>query len=156
MAKVLFPGSFDPVTNGHLDIIKTLANSFEQVIVLVSQNIDKKASFTVDNRISFINKALDLLNLNNVKVDSNDGLTVEYAIKNNIHLIAKGVRNSDDYISESVQADVNRQIGNIETVFIPAKPQFISISSSMVKQLYKYDHDVSQFCPTSVDWTQLY
>ena len=149
MKKCVYPGSFDPISNGHLDIIKRAAKIFDEVHVVVSTNMFKTASFTTEERIEMIKAST--ANLDNVVVISYDGLVVSYCKENRINIIIRGMRNYSDYENEFSLFQYNKDIdGSIETfILLPSsKNQFVS--SSAVKELVRYGLDISRYVPKPI------
>ena len=145
--RAVCPGSFDPITNGHLDIIKRASAHFDEVVVAVFINSTKQSMFSVEERIEMIKETTK--NLPNIKVDSWSGLTVEYCKKNDIDVITKGLRAVSDFDYELQQAQVNLQAG-IDTMFMATDPAHSFLSSSLVKELAKYNGDISNMVPSTV------
>jgi len=142
----IYPGSFDPLTNGHLDIINRAAPIFDELIIAVAINADKETLFTKDERLNIINESVS--DINNVKVKSFNGLLVEYARKNNIFTIVRGLRTLSDFEYEFRMAIMNRNLDClIETVFLMTDEKYGHISSSFVKEIYNLNGDVSSFVP---------
>ena len=146
-SRAVCPGSFDPITNGHLDIIKRASAHFDEVVVAVFINSTKQSLFSVDERIQMIKETTK--DLPNIKVDSWSGLTVDYCKKNDIDVITKGLRAVSDFDYELQQAQVNLQAG-IDTMFMATDPAHSLLSSSLVKELAKYNGDISTMVPPSV------
>ena len=148
--KVLYPGSFDPVTNGHLDIIGRAAKSFEEVIVCVAVNKSKKYLFSMNERIEMLEKVL--YDYDNVKVVKHEGLIVDFVEKNNVDAILRGIRAISDYESESQFAQMNKLYSNtdVETIFMVAEPEMSYLSSSIVKEIASHGKDVSMLVPNIV------
>lgn len=147
--KICYPGSFDPISNGHLDIIRRLAKKYDEVIVLVSNNIGKKYSFTALERQNMIEMVVK--DIPNVKVDIWDGLVVNYCKNNKIYLMARGLRNISDYEHEFNLFQFNRDLAkDIETIllFPSSKNQFVS--SSAIKELVTFNADISKYVPASI------
>lgn len=145
----MIPGSFDPPTNGHIDIITRASKLFDKVIVVVAENSSKNAIFSFEERKDLLKRCTS--HLKNVSVDTTRSLVALYAEENNIDTIVRGVRNSSDYDYESEIALTNRILNkNIEVVFLPAKEQYRVIRSSIVRELACYGHDVSYFVPQFV------
>ena len=143
------PGSFDPITRGHLDIIERAADLFDEVIVLVIKNHSKANSlFTVEERMDFIKRCV---NKENVKVDSFGGLLVDYIKEKNAAAIVKGLRAMSDFEYEFQQALINKSLyDGAETVFITARGENMYLSSSMVKEICTLDGDISSFVPAGI------
>ena len=149
MKKAVCPGSFDPITNGHIDIIKRAAELFDEVTVLVVTNPDKKCVFSPEERCDLIKKAL--ADISGVKVDSFSGLLADYVKQNGICAIVKGIRSSSDFEYEFQMALANRSLApNAETVFITADPQNMYVSSSLIRQIACFGGDVSDFVPKNI------
>lgn len=149
MSKAIYPGSFDPITNGHLDIIYRAAKIFDEVVVLVANNDDKKSLFTKDQKVEMIQETIK--DLNNVTIDSFDGLTVEYAKKIGATALIRGLRVVSDFEYEWKLAATNTFINkDIETVFFMASNDNNFISSSIINELYHEGIDISSLVPNSV------
>ena len=149
MKKAVYPGSFDPITNGHIDILKRALEIFDEVIMLVAENPDKKSHFTVQERVEMIKEAV--INLKGVSVDSTHGLTVEYAKKVGAKHLIRGLRAVTDFEYEFSLAEANRYIdSSIDMVFFMADPENSFISSSMINSFYKEHVDISKLVPESV------
>lgn len=145
--RAVCPGSFDPITYGHIDIIERASAHFDEVVVAVFINSTKQSLFSVEERIEMIKETTR--DLPNIKVDSWSGLTVEYCKRNNIDVITKGLRAVSDFDYELQQAQVNLQAG-IDTMFMATDPAHSFLSSSLVKELAKYNGDISTMVPKSV------
>lgn len=146
MRTAIYPGSFDPVTNGHLEIIRRAAALFDRVTVLVAVNAMKTYLFTVDERVALLKSCT--ANLTNVTIDSSDRLVALYAKETNATAIVKGLRAMSDFDSEFQQALTNRQLNpQVETIFLPASGTSMFLSSSMVKQVCALGGDISAFVP---------
>ena len=149
MKTVIYPGSFDPISNGHLDIIERASNMLDEVHIVVSYNIKKKTTFTVEERINMIQMVTS--HLPNVYVTSYDGLIVNYCKENNINILIRGLRNYQDYENEFTLFQFNRDINpEIETILMlpSSKNQFVS--SSAIKELVTFDCDISAYVPAQV------
>lgn len=147
--KAVYPGSFDPLSNGHLDVIERASKIFDEVHVLISTNVHKTPTFSVSERIEMIQKVCS--DFKNVKVVSTPLLTVAYAKENNINVIIRGLRNYTDYESEYQLAQFNKDIApEIETLlmFPSAKNQFVS--SSSIKELLMFNVDIEKYVPVSI------
>ena len=145
LRKVLFPGSFDPFTLGHADIVRRALGLFDEVVVAVGYNEQKKGWMPVEERVEAIRKLYK--DEPRVTVESYMGLTVDFARERGITAIVRGVRTTADFEFEMQLADVNRQLTGIETILLPASPQLASLSSSIVRELASFGHDVSAFLP---------
>jgi len=142
------PGSFDPITYGHLDIVARASARFDQVIVAVLENRTKSSLFTVDERIEMIRDTTK--SLGNVVVDSWYGLLVDYCTANNIGTIVKGLRAVTDFDYELQMAQINYQAAKVETMFMATSPTHSFLSSSIVKELAHFGGDVSTMVPPIV------
>ena len=149
MKTAIYPGSFDPITNGHLDILKRALDIFDKVIVLVAVNPNKESRFSVEDRMAMISEAVD--NDPRIEVDSYDGLTVDYAKQHGaIHLI-RGLRAVTDFEYEFQLATANDFIdSSVDTVFLMSKNDKSFINSSMIVELHQQGVDVSDLVPFSV------
>ena len=148
MKVAIYPGSFDPITNGHLEILKRALNIFDKVIILVAYNDQKKARFTPEERVAMIKEAI---NDPRVEVDSSTGLTVEYAKKHGAKHLIRGLRAVTDFEYEFSLASANDFIdSSIDTVFLMSKAEKSFINSSMIMELYQSGVDVSSLVPASV------
>lgn len=146
MKKALFAGSFDPFTNGHLDIVRQASEIFDEVIVAVAYNSEKKGFLPVEKRVGLIIKSVS--GMDSVSVDSYEGLTVEYAKKNGVEVLVRGIRNSSDFEYEQQIAGVNKSLApEIKTVFLTPKPENLLISSTMVREVYLNKGDISKLVP---------
>lgn len=149
MTKAIYPGSFDPVTNGHLEIIKRAADMFDKLVVLVSVNPNKKSSFSDVERMNFLRKVC--YDIPNVEIDSFDGLIVDYFRRNDCTVIVKGLRAMSDFEYEFQMAHVNKHLcPKAETVFLCADNQSTYLSSSMVKQIAAFGGNISAFVPKAI------
>ncbi|NLN79245.1 MAG: pantetheine-phosphate adenylyltransferase [Armatimonadetes bacterium] len=148
--KAIYPGSFDPVTNGHMDIINRAAKLVDELVVAVAVNLDKKAMFDVQERVELLRQACR--HLANVKVDYFNGLTVSYARKQGAGLIIKGLRAVSDFEFELQQALMNKRLDDqIETMFMMTSAEYLFLSSSMVKQLAELGASVCGLVPEAVE-----
>ena len=147
--RAVYPGSFDPITNGHICIAKRAAEIFEEVIVAVLINVQKKATFSVEVRQQMAEEAL--VNTNNVHVCAFSGLLVNFMRSHNSKVIIRGLRAMSDFEYEFQMALMNRQLApDIETFFIVTEPQYSYLSSSAVKNVFQFGGDVSDMVPESV------
>lgn len=146
MTKAVYPGSFDPLSNGHLDVIKRASKIFDIVYVLISPNVHKKPTFTVEERVSMISQVVK--DMSNVKVVSTDELTVSFAKKNDIKVMIRGLRNYNDYESEFQLAQFNKDIApEIETLLMFPNTQNQFVSSSSIKELLTFNVDITKYVP---------
>ena len=146
--KVCYPGSFDPITNGHLDIIERAARMFDEVIVLIMRNPHKSYFFSEQERKRMIQKVIDAHDLKNVKVEIGSGLTVNYAASMGCQGMLRGIRAISDYEAELQQATANLSLNqNVETLLLIAKPEYSFLSSSMVKEIAVNDGNISGLIP---------
>ena len=144
----VYPGTFDPVTLGHLDIIERAARQFEQVVVAVSTNPSKAPLFSLEERIAIVKEATAALT--NIEVDSFDGLLVDYARRRGAHLIVKGLRVVSDFEYEMQMAQMNVRLSGVETLFMVASPAYSFLSSSLVKEVARLGGDVEGLVPPVV------
>ena len=149
MATALCPGSFDPVTNGHLDIIERTARHFDDVIVAVIRNPQKTASlFTLEERQEMLSE--EIAHLDNVRILFFKGLLVEFAKQHGAEAIVKGLRAVSDFDYELQMAQMNSSLSGIETVFVPTSPEYSFLASSLVKEVAAFGGDVSRLVPPIV------
>jgi pantetheine-phosphate adenylyltransferase len=148
MKRAVCPGSFDPITFGHLDIIERASVQFDEVIVAVFVNRKKDGLFSVEERLELISS--NIKKFPNVKVDSGSGLLVEYCKKNGVQTIVKGLRAVTDFDYELQMAQVHIQASGVETMFMATSPAHSFLSSSIVKELAYYGGDVSSMVPENV------
>ena len=149
MRRAVCPGSFDPITFGHLDIIARASAHFDHVVIAVLENRTKSSLFSVAERIEMIQETTS--HLSNVSVDSWSGLLVDYCKSNSIHAIVKGLRAVSDFDYELQMAQVNLQGSGVETMFMATSPTHSFLSSSLVKELAHYGGDVSTMVPASIN-----
>lgn len=146
----VYPGTFDPITNGHLDIITRAAKLFDLVIIGVGDNISKKHLFSTQTRLKLVSQATS--HLDNVTVKSFSKMLVDFAKENEASVIVRGIRDSRDFLYEQQMAIVNKELQtNIETVFLVAAPQISYVSSSIIKDIYFHDGDISAYVPVIVE-----
>lgn len=149
MKIAIYPGSFDPITKGHLDVLKTGAEIFDKVIIAVSHNSGKESFLGVDERVGLITASIE--GLSNVEVDSFEGLTVEYAKKKGAKVILRGLRAVSDFEYEMQLSQTNSALSeDIKTIFLITKPKYNFISSSTVKDIALLGGDISKFVPEAV------
>ena len=149
MRRAVCPGSFDPVTNGHVDVINRAAGLYDELVVAVLVNPGKAGLFSVDERMELLRDAV--AELPNVTVDSFEGLLVDYCRAHDIPVIVKGLRAVSDFEYELQMAQMNRELAGIETLFVPTAPQVGHLSSSLVKQIATFGGDVSRLVPKAVN-----
>lgn len=145
MKRVVCPGSFDPITFGHLDIVERASSIFDEVVIAVMVNQTKKTLFTVEERIEMTKEVTS--KFPNVKVDSWSGLLVDYCKKNDISIIVKGLRAVTDFDYELQMSQINLQLQGVETLFISTAPAHSFLSSSLVKEIASHGGDVSSYIP---------
>ena len=148
MRRAIFPGSFDPLTLGHCEIIKKATQVFDQVLVSVGNNSEKKYMFSLDQRLNFISS--EFKNNPLVKVEKYDGLTAEFCKGKNIKHIVRGLRNPADFEFEKKIALFNNSLGEIETIFFLTSPNNAFISSSMIREIIENGGNYKKFVPESV------
>jgi len=146
--RVVCPGSFDPVTNGHIDIISRAAQLYDEVVVAVAQNPSKTTLFTAAERVELIREATK--RYDNVRVDRFEGLTVDFCRDNDISAIIKGLRAVSDFDYEMQMAQMNYNQAGVETLFMTTNPLYAFLSSSLVKDFAKFGGDVSGLVPANV------
>jgi pantetheine-phosphate adenylyltransferase len=142
------PGSFDPVTNGHLDVIERASRLYDEVTVGVLVNVSKSGFFTVDDRIDMLREATS--DLRNVTVDSFQGLLVDYCRERDIPVVVKGLRAVSDFDYELQMSQMNNRLTGLETLFVATNPEYSFLSSSLVKEVAKWGGDVSGLVPEPV------
>lgn len=149
---VVYPGSFDPVTNGHLDIICRACQIFEHVIVAVTQNSTKSSLFTIEERLRMLNLVLaPVVKTGKVRVDSFSGLLADYCRRQGAHTVARGLRALSDFEYEFQMALMNRHLApELETVFLMADEKYTYLSSSLLKDVVRLGGDASRFVPRSL------
>lgn len=148
MRRAICPGSFDPVTNGHLDIIGRVAGLYDEVVVAVFVNQSKVGLFDVDERIDMLRRVTN--QYPNVSIDSFQGLTVEYCREHGISVIVKGLRAVSDFDYELQQSQMNLGLAGVETLFMATNPLYSFLSSSLIKDVAKWGGDVSSHVPDVV------
>ena len=149
MKIAVYPGSFDPVTIGHLNIIQRAANIFDKLIVCVMVNAGKNPMFTLDERVDFIRRVT--ADIPNVEVESSSELLAEYAKRRGSCVIVKGLRAGSDFENEFQMALINKKINpELDTMFLTAESQYMYLSSSMVKELGSYGVDLTDFLPEAI------
>ena len=149
MKKAIYPGTFDPITEGHLDIIKRASKIYDELIIAVMENKKKNCTFTAEERKEFIEKCVK--KIPNVKVVIGKGLTVDFAKKNKCNVIIRGIRAVSDYESELALATANMSLDkDIETIFMVAKPELSFLSSSIAKEIASFNGDISSYIPKPI------
>ena len=149
MTIAIYPGSFDPITNGHIDILKSGAEIFDKVIIAVSYNANKQGFLPIETRVKLIKEAVQ--DIKNVEVDAIEGLTVEYAKKRGATVLLRGLRTSFDFEYEMQLSQTNHALYNdIKTVFLITKPEYNFISSSCVREILINKGDIKPFVPQAV------
>lgn len=149
MKTAIYPGSFDPITSGHLNIIRRAAEIFDRLVVCVMVNAGKNPMFTLEERVALIRRVTE--GIPNVVVDCSDELLADYAQRTGSCVIVKGLRASSDFENEFQMALINRKINpNLDTMFLTAESQYMYLSSSTVKELGNYNVDLSDFLPEAI------
>jgi pantetheine-phosphate adenylyltransferase len=149
MRRAVCPGSFDPIHNGHLEVIARAASLFDEVIVAVSTNYAKKYRFTLDERIEMAKETL--ASLRGIVVEPvGEGLLAEYCRQRGVSAIVKGLRSSSDFDYELPMATMNRQLSGVETVFLPAEAHYLHLSSTLIKEVFTLGGNVAEYVPRSV------
>jgi len=148
MRRAIFPGSFDPITLGHVDIINRALPLFDEIVIAIGVNSDKKYMFSLEKRINFIKD--NYSNETKIKVSTYSGLTTEYCKDINADFILRGLRNPADFEFEKAIAQTNRKLTKIETVFLLTSANTSFISSSIVRDVHRHGGDISAFVPESV------
>ncbi len=149
MIKAIYPGTFDPITVGHLDVIKRASKIYDKLIIAVMENKKKNCTFSDIERKNMIEKCVK--GLPNVKVIVGEGLTVDCAKKHGCNVIIRGIRAVSDYESELALATANMELDkNIETVFLVAKPELSFLSSSIAKEIASFNGDIKQYIPKQI------
>jgi pantetheine-phosphate adenylyltransferase len=145
----VFPGSFDPITNGHVDIVQRAVGLFDKIIIAVGQNAQKKYMFTREQRVTYIKNAFE--GVDEIEVMDFEGLTVDFCRSVGARYILRGLRNPADFEFEKAIAQANRMMDHqLETVFLLTDPEFAAISSSIVRDVYRNGGDVSMFVPVTI------
>lgn len=149
MRTVIYPGSFDPLTNGHLDLVQRAAKLFDRVVVAVAKNADKTPLFSLSERLELVKQSIG--HLPNVEADAFDGLLVNYVVRKNASAIVRGLRAISDFEFEFQLALMNRKLNaNVETIFMMPKDTYTFLSSRIVKEIARLGGDVSVFVPAHV------
>jgi pantetheine-phosphate adenylyltransferase len=148
MRRAACPGSYDPATNGHLDIIERASNQFDEIVVAVLINKTKKCLFEVEDRMEMLREITE--HLSNIRIDSWHGLLVDYCRSNGIGTIVKGLRAVSDFDYELQMAQMNYELSGVDTMFLPSNPTYSFLSSSLVKEVATYGGDVGHLLPAKV------
>jgi pantetheine-phosphate adenylyltransferase len=149
MKRAIYPGSFDPITNGHLDVIERARKLFDEVTVAVAHNDEKQPLFTLQERLDLLQKTVG--NIDSVQIAQFDGLLVEFAVAQKASAVIRGLRAVSDFEFEFQMALMNRKLnGNVETIFLMPKEEYTYLSSRLVKEIARLGGDVSKFVPSVV------
>jgi pantetheine-phosphate adenylyltransferase len=149
MSGAVCPGSFDPVTLGHIDVFERAAGQFDEVVVAILINPAKKGMFDLDERIAMIEEATE--HLPNLRVEAGQGLVVDFVTSRGMTAIVKGLRTDTDFEYELQMAQMNKHVANVDTFFVATAPQYSFVSSSLAKEVATMGGDVSQLLPASVN-----
>ena len=150
MKKAVFPGSFDPLTLGHCDIINKSLNLFDEIVLAIGVNSTKESMFSIDQRKKFIND--EFVNEEKIKILTYEGLTVDFCKSINADFIVRGLRNPADFEFEKTIAQTNKKLTGIETVFFLTSPETAYISSSIVREIIANNGEYTKLVPKSVRW----
>ena len=150
MSKAIYPGSFDPMTCGHLDVIRRSADIFDELTICVLNNVNKSALFSVEERVNILKEATK--DIPNVKVESFSGLLIDYAKSKNIHVVIRGIRAITDFEYELQIAQTNRKLSGdwLDTMFLTTSLEYAYLSSSTVKEIASFSGDISECVPDFV------
>ena len=149
MKRAIYPGSFDPVTNGHLDVIERARKLFDEVIVAVAHNDEKQPLFSLEERLDFLKQTVG--KMDNVRIAQFDGLLVQFAVKEKANAVIRGLRAVSDFEFEFQMALMNRKLESaVETIFLMPKEEYTYLSSRLVKEIARLGGDVSKFVPAIV------
>ena len=150
MKIAVYPGSFDPVTKGHIDILQTAAGIFDKVIIAVAKNSEKHGFLPIEKRVELIKESVK--NMDNVEVDAFEGLTINYAREKGASVLIRGLRAVSDFEYEMQLSQANSALASeIKTVFLTTKPKYNFISSSTIKEIFLNKGDISKFVPDAVN-----
>lgn len=149
MTTAAYPGSFDPITNGHLDIIRRASRIFARVVVALFRNVEKSALFDADERLQMVRDATR--DLPNVEVVASDGLLVEFCRSHDVHVVVKGLRAVSDFDYEFQMAQMNKELNDdVETLFMMTRTEHLFLSSSIIKEIARFGGDIRRFVPEAV------
>ncbi|MCI6798521.1 MAG: pantetheine-phosphate adenylyltransferase [Treponema sp.] len=149
MTKAVFPGSFDPPTFGHLNVIERASSLFNEIDVVVAVNPEKKYLFSAEERVEMLSELTE--KFSNVHIHTWNSLIVDYAVKNNANVLLRGIRNATDFAYEFDLSLINHSLNSkIDTVFIPCEQKYVTIKSSSIKELARFGGDISQMVPDLV------
>ncbi len=149
MKKAVFPGSFDPITSGHVDIVKRAIPLFDEIIIAIGVNTQKKYLFSLEQRMAWLEKVFE--KEPTVKIDSYEGLTAHYCKRIKANYMLRGLRNASDFDYEKTISQLNSIVGDgLETVFLISRPSFSHISSTIVREIIKGKGDASPFLPAEI------
>ena len=149
MKIAIYPGSFDPITKGHLDILNNASQIFDKVVIAVAHNGEKKGFLSIEERVNLIKQSV--IEMPNVEVDTFEGLTIEYAKKRGANVLIRGLRAVSDFEYEMQLSQMNSALApEINTIFLITKPKYNFISSSTIKEIFLNNGDVSKFVPEPV------
>ena len=149
MKRAIYPGSFDPVTNGHLDVIERARKLFDEVIVAVAHNDEKQALFSLEDRLELLKASIE--KIDNIRITQFDGLLVEFAAAQNASAVVRGLRAVSDFEFEFQMALMNRKLNSdVETIFLMPKEEYTYLSSRIIKEIARLGGDVSSFVPPMV------
>ncbi len=149
MKRAIYPGSFDPVTNGHLDVVERARKLFDEVIVAVAHNDEKQPLFSLEERLDFLKQTVG--KIENVRVAQFDGLLIQFAVREKANAVIRGLRAVSDFEFEFQMALMNRKLENaVETIFLMPKEEYTYLSSRLVKEIARLGGDVSKFVPAIV------
>lgn len=149
MRRAIYPGSFDPVTNGHLDVVERARKLFDEVIVAVAHNDEKQPFFTLEERLDFLRQSVG--KIDSVRVTQFEGLLVDFAMKEKASAVIRGLRAVSDFEFEFQMALMNRKLeGAVETIFLMPKEEYTYLSSRLVREIARLGGDVSKFVPSMV------
>lgn len=146
----VYPGTFDPLTNGHIDIIKRASKMVDVLIVAPAKDSGKKTLFSQAERIEMVEEEIKNLGLKNIKIIPSTGSLVGFFVENNVNFIIKGLRNTIDFEKEMAMANINKKVNNVETIFLPAFDSTQFISSTIVKQVARLGGDIKDFVSNNV------